>query len=266
MKTMPEIVLATRRVGATKPQLPKNWKVRNVTLKTLLKGQEFAPITIVDTLNPEAFSDDQDFTRALAEGFEGGPRSNFLVLTFEQTEKIEPDVKVKLLKPFAHPERVEISEDIRTVPRLVESLAAKIQVLNEREANGMSPSPRLSPLDQVKGIVSASSDLRVENGNLSAVAIARVFGLSLNALAQHLGRTRQALNKTPDAESLQDELSYFERIARLRTALSDDAEFRKWLRMPHAELNGETPLNWIERKRWQALADLVDDMLTGAPV
>jgi hypothetical protein len=72
-------------------------------------------------------------------------------------------------------------------------------------------------------------------------------------------------NKTPDADSLQNALSYFERIARLRTALSDDAEFRKWLRMPHAEMNGETPLRWIERKRWQALADLVDDTLTGAP-
>ena len=109
----------------------------------------------------------------------------------EQEGQIEADVKFRLLKPFAHPERVEISEDFRTMPRLGENLVAKLQVLNEREA-------------------------------------------------------------------------YFERIARLRTALSDDAEFRKWLRMPHAELNGETPLRWIERKRWQALADMVDDLLTGA--
>src|SRR6266576_494801 len=164
MKTMPEIVLASRRPAATKPQLPKNWNVRNITLKTLVKGQELAPITIVDTQNPEAFADDADFTRALAERFEEGPRSNFLVLIFEQPDKIEPEMKVKLLKPFANPERVEISEDIRTVPRLVENLAAKIQVLNEREANGTSSPPRLSPLDQVKDIVSASSDLRVENG------------------------------------------------------------------------------------------------------
>jgi len=262
---MPEIVFATRRVGAAKPQLPKDWNVRSITLRRLVKDEQFAPITIVDTANPEAFTQDQDFARALAERFEEGPRSNFLVLTFEQAERIEPAVKVKLLTPFAHPERVEISEDIRTVPRLVESLAAKIQVLHEREATGRPPAPRLSPLDRVKGIVSASSDLRVENGNLSAVTIARVFGFSLNALAQLLGRTRQALNKTPDADSLQNELSYFERIARLRTALSDDAEFRKWLRMPRLELNDETPLRWIEHKRWEALADLVDDMLTGAP-
>ncbi len=260
---MPEIVFATRRAAA-KARLPKNWNVQNVTLKTLVTGQDFAPITIVDTLNPETLAADPDFTRALAERFEEGPRSNFLVLTFEQPEKIEPELKVKLLKSFAHPERVEISEDIRAVPQLLENLAAKIQVLTEREATGTPPS-RPSPLDHVKGIMSATSDLRVENGNLSVVPIARVFGVSLNALAQLLGRTRQALNKTPDADSLQNELSYFERMARLRTVLSDDAEFRKWLRMPHAELNGETPLRWLERKRWQALADLVDDMLTGAP-
>jgi hypothetical protein len=161
---------------------------------------------------------------------------------------------------------VEISEDIRAMPRLVENLAAKIRALDQREANGTSREPRFSPLDEVRGVLSASSDLRVQNGNLSASAMARVFGISLNALAGLLGRTRQALSKTPDADSLQTELGFFERVARLRIALRDDAEFRQWLRLPHAELSGETPMRWMARKRWQALADLVDDMLTGAPV
>jgi hypothetical protein len=266
MKTMPDIVLATRRGGAAKPRLPKDWNVRSVTLKTLVKNSKFAPITIVDTLNPKVFTGNRDFTRALAKRFEEGSRSHFLVLTFEEETTIEPDVKVKLLMTFAHPERVEISEDIRAMPRLVENLAAKIRALDEREANGTSREPRLSPLDEVRGVLFASRDLRVQNGNLSASAIARVFGISLNALARLLGRTRQALNKTPDADSLQTELSFFERVARLRAALRDDAEFRQWLRIPRAELSGETPLRWMARKRWQALADLVDDMLTGAPV
>src|SRR5665213_1131822 len=132
MKMMPEIVLATRRSSATRPRLPKNWNVRSVTLNRLVTGHEFTPITIVDTLNPEALSDDSVFTRALAKRFEEGPGSNFLVLTFEKKERIGSSAKVKLLMPFAHPERVEISEDIRTVPQLVESVAAKIQVLKER--------------------------------------------------------------------------------------------------------------------------------------
>jgi hypothetical protein len=262
---MPEIMLATRRGNPSKPRLPKSWNVRSVTLQKLVKGREFAPITIVDTLNPEVFAENPDFTRALAKRFEEGSRSHFLVLTFEQEDRIAPDVKVRLLMPFANPERVEISEDFRTMSRLVENLAAKIEALDQREANGTSPAPRSSPLDKIKGVISASSDLRVENGNLSAAAIARVFGLSLNALAQLLGRTRQALSKTPDADFLQRELSFFERVARLRIGLYDDAEFRKWLRMPREELSGETPLRWMERKRWQAMADLVNDMLTGAP-
>jgi hypothetical protein len=173
--------------------------------------------------------------------------------------------KVKLLKRFAHPERVEISENVKSVAGLVENLLLKLYVLNEHQADERIRPSRPSPLDQIKSVVSASSDLRVENGNLSAQAIASVFGLSLNALAKFLGRTRQGLTKTPAADSLQNELRFFERIARLRTVLADDAEFRKWLRMTHAELDGEAPLRWIERKRWQALADMVDDMLAGAP-
>jgi hypothetical protein len=265
MKTMPEIVLATGRPATATPRLPKHWSVRSVTLKTIVKAGELAPITIVDSLNPAALANNTEFTSALAERFEESSPSNFLVLTFAQSDKIKPELKVKLLKPFAHPERVEINEDIRAVPELLESLAAKIQVLNERQADQSSPPLRSSPLDEIKAVVSATGDLRVENGNLSADKIARLFGLSINALAQILGRSRQALTKTPDADSLQTDLSYFERIARLRIALSGDLEFRKWLRMPQSDLNGQTPLRWIERKRWQALADLVDDMLTGAP-
>jgi hypothetical protein len=263
MKTMPEIVLATRRGSAAKPRLPKDWNVRNVTLKSLLKRHDMADITIVDMKTPEALSDSPELTRVLAERFEESPESNFVVLCFDCHEEMPLREKVELLKPFSHPERIEISENINTLTHLVKNLMVKLLVLKERKSGGKFPVP--SPLDRVKGIVSASSDLRVENGNLSAEAIAKLYGISLNQLATWLGRTRQALNKTPDADSLQDELSYFERIARLRTALSNNVEFRKWLRMPHAELNGETPLRWIERKRWQALSDLVDDMLTGAP-
>src|ERR1041385_5069704 len=120
---MPEIVLATGRPAAAKPRLPKNWNVRKITLKTLVRGKELAPITIVNTLNPSALAADTDPTRVLAERFEESPHLNFLILSFEQSEEIEHELKVKLLKPFAHPERVEISEDIGTVQRLVESLA-----------------------------------------------------------------------------------------------------------------------------------------------
>jgi hypothetical protein len=88
--------------------------------------------------------------------------------------------------------------------------------------------------------------------------------VSLSQLAEWLGRTRQALNKTPDADSIQNQLSFFERVARLRVVLPKDG-FQKWLRMANSELDDKTPLELLASGERQVVADLVDDMLTGAP-
>jgi hypothetical protein len=95
--------------------------------------------------------------------------------------------------------------------------------------------------------------------------VARVFGVSVSQLAGRLGRTKQALSKTPDADSLQDELGYFERVTRLRMITNGDADFRKRLRAPHEILDNAPPLELLASRQWQALADYVEDILTGAP-
>ena len=102
------------------------------------------------------------------------------------------------------------------------------------------------------------------NGNLSAVLVAEAFGLSINELAGSLGRSRQALGKTPAADSIQNQLAFFERVARLR-ALVPAPDFQKWLRIPNPDLDGKSPLDLLADKEGQVAADLVDDMLTGAP-
>ncbi len=124
--------------------------------------------------------------------------------------------------------------------------------------------PRPSPIDRVQSVVKATEDLRMTNGRLSAERIAPAFGISLNQLATWLGRSRQAISKTPAADSIQDELSFFERVARLRSVLSPGA-FRKWLRMPNSQIDDKTPLELLAAGERQVMADLVDDMLTGAP-
>ena len=124
---------------------------------------------------------------------------------------------------------------------------------------------RSSPLDTVKVVATATADLREGNGNLSAVRIARLFGVSRSQLAGWLGRTKQAVSKTPDADSLQAALGYFERVARLRLVLRNEREFRQWLRTPHELLENATPLELLAKGEWQAMADYVDDLLTGAP-
>jgi hypothetical protein len=95
--------------------------------------------------------------------------------------------------------------------------------------------------------------------------VARVFGVSLSRLAEWLGRTKQAVSKTPDADSLQEALGCFERVARLRMITNGDAEFRKWLRAPHELLDNAPPLALLARRQWQTLADYVEDILTGNP-
>ena len=134
----------------------------------------------------------------------------------------------------------------------------------KRAAANVAPA-RPSPMDKLKGIATATADLREGNGNLSAVRVARLYGVSLSQLAGWLGRTKQAVSKTPDADSLQAALEYFERVARLRLLTKDDQGFRKWLRTSHPEIVGKNPLELMTKGEWQALADLVDDMLSGTP-
>jgi Protein of unknown function (DUF2384) len=124
--------------------------------------------------------------------------------------------------------------------------------------------PRPSPLDHIDEVISVTAELRVANGNLSAVRAAKLYGVSLSQLAEWIGRSRQAVAKTPDADSLQESLDFFERVARL-TAIMPADSFRKWLRMPNKLLDGKRPLESMASKDGQIVADLVDDMLTGAP-
>ena len=112
--------------------------------------------------------------------------------------------------------------------------------------------PRPSPLDGIHCLTLSTAVLRGSDGKLSVEQVAKVYGVSPVRLAKWLGRYRHT------------NLEYFERIARLLAAISE-RKFRKWLRQPHPLLSMETPLAWLDRRRFQSLADLVDDMLTGGP-
>lgn len=155
--------------------------------------------------------------------------------------------------------------------RLQESLAqiekalSGVKTTTGVRTSAMRTAPaRPSPLDRVKGVAAATADLRERNGNLSAARVANVFGVSLSQLAGWLGRTKQAVSKTPDADSLQEALGYFERVARLRMVMQNAGEFRKWLRTSHDLLENASPLDLLAKGERQAVADYVDDMLTGA--
>jgi len=159
---------------------------------------------------------------------------------------------------------VGLREILALEKQRIESLLDQIDVVLTRVEN-RSKHPRPSPLDRIKAVATATKDLRLSNGRLSAVKVAALFGVSLSELSTWLGRSKQALSKTPDAESLQDSLGFFERIARLRLVGATDAEFRKWLRTPDDTLSNRSPLDLVKAGLWQEMADKVNDMLTGAP-
>jgi hypothetical protein len=189
----------------------------------------------------------------------------FIVLVFSSSRRPAPDKVTELLRPFPKPERVEVtwSASPDKVDEIVVAIKPKLEVLREAATSTPNP-PRSSQMDRIEKVLAARRDLRSGNGNLSARNIAELYGISLNELGKWINRSRQALNKTPNAESIQNALGCFERIARLRLRLSDD-DFRKWLRMPNSLLEGTRPLDLLAQQRWQELSDFVDDLLTGSP-
>ena len=121
-----------------------------------------------------------------------------------------------------------------------------------------------NPLGKLARVISATSDLRAGSGRLSAKRIAAAFGLSVAELAKQLGRSRQAVSKTDDAESIQEGLAPFARVARLRAVLAGE-DFRAWLHLPNEQLDGRSPSAVIREGGVEAVAELAEDMLSGSP-
>jgi hypothetical protein len=82
--------------------------------------------------------------------------------------------------------------------------------------------------------------------------------------ARQIGQSRQAISKTPDAPKIQTLLRPYERIFRLRSIFSKD-DFLAWLERPNRELDDSSPMEIIKTGRAEIIADLVEDMLLGAP-
>jgi Protein of unknown function (DUF2384) len=261
----PDILVASRPGTAARPEkLAAPWRPRTTTLSALAKGRVTpAQITILDIDSQQELDVLQSLAAALRNHLESTD-PNYVILSLNVPKDIES--KARIFHFFGVPDRVELSDGREQVPALLENLVAKLRAVSERKSPSVisAGKPRTSPLDSVKEVVKSTGRLRGSHGKLSAEAIAKLYGISVAQLAKWLGRSRQTVSRTPDADSLQDQLGFFERVARLLAVLNEN-DFRRWLRMPNPNLNNEVPLSWLASKRWQPLADLTDDMLTGAP-
>lgn len=239
-------------------ELLKTWHFAPTTIKTVLHGKVDAPIAVID-VHKGTPNHVFGLATSLAKRQQERPELEYVFLIHNLSHLNTPN-QLKLLGLFPDPSKVAIANNVTQACWELSRLAKTWQVVQAR----VKPS-RTSPLDDMQKVVEVTQDLRVSSGKLSARTIAGLFGFNMREFALLLGRTPQAVNQTPDAESLQDALKYFERVARVRLVLKDDEMFRKWLRMPIPALGDVTPESFLRDKKWQALADFVDDILTGAP-
>jgi hypothetical protein len=176
---------------------------------------------------------------------------------------------VRFLRHFRRPECIQVylSPKREVLKAAVDAIGPTIDLLRSsvtKEASEPEQLPQPSMLDKMQKVLDVTKDLRSDSGKLSAKLIADLYKVPQTDLANWLGKKKQGISKTPDADSLQKSLEYFERIARLRIALSDE-DFRKWLRMRNELLDGATPLELIAQGKLQLVVDFVADMITGSP-
>jgi hypothetical protein len=246
----------------------KGWKTGAAELENLRGRTSLPDVTIVEVpwrLSVDALN---VFANTLAAKQDSSRTPSFVFLSFEWPSRPERATLVKFLRQFHSPDRIQVHLNPKreALKAAVEAIEPTIDVLRASVAKEGSDreAPQPSMLDKMQKVLDATKDLRTEGGNLSAQLIADLYNVPQTELATWLGRKKQSVFKTPAADSLQNSLEYFERIARLGIALSDQ-DFRKWLRMPNELLDGKTPLELIAQGKWQLVADFVADMITGSP-
>ncbi len=108
--------------------------------------------------------------------------------------------------------------------------------------------------------------LHASNGRLDAQAVSALYGISLAALSRALGRSEQAVHKTPNSPRIQPALRVYERIAAMLLRLTgSEIGLRTWMQASHPELEEETPLALLLNGEGEVVADLLEDVLRGEP-
>ncbi len=264
---MTTVALAATDVLLTGPgrKVPVPSWIRRFAPQTATAGEirrldRLPRLTVVEAAAPAAVLGRQGFLELLAARHESTPAPSKVVFVFEKPRGgVDADTLAELLGFFDRAADVEFAVGAHQAAFTMEEALAKIVAFLRRE-----PPPPSDPLGEVRSVLAATADLRAESGRLSAARVAKAFDLPAAEIARLAGKSRQAVSKTDDAESLQAVLRPFERIARLRAALAD-ADFRAWLHSGNDELGGRTPLQVIQGGGAEVVADLAADLLTGSP-
>jgi transcriptional regulator with XRE-family HTH domain len=254
----PKILLTGPAQKSSIPHWMQRFSPRVVATENVRSLSRLPELTVVRAEAPAAILALQPFLKSLAKGIRKTPRPAKILFVFDGADSgVDPAKLLEVLTYFDRPADIEFIRLPGDVHFRLDEAVAKIWA--EQDAGREAAT---DPLREIKSVIAATADLRTASGRLSAQKVGEAFGLSIAELAGLLGRSRQAVSKTCDAESLQPALAPFERIARLGAALSR-SNFLRWLRMPNEQLEGRSPLDAIRDGRVTEIADLAEDMLTG---
>lgn len=262
----PSTIITTPSGETTIPAPLRRYRPKLARASEIRSLRRLPELTVVWTKGIDALLSHRTFLRMLAERLTATPEPSKIVFLFQTktrkaSERENAQKLVELFGYFTRPFDLEVAQGMHAgedaFSEAVAKIAATRQLATER-------TERADHLGEVKKVIDATADLRAKSGKLSANQVASVFGLSVAELAALVGRARQTASKTPEADSLQPLLQPFERVARVRAVLGQN-DFPKWLHLPNDELDGRTPFEAIRQGNVAAVADLVEDMLTGSP-
>lgn len=244
----------------TVPPWMREWSPKTIAGNRVGTLRRLPDITVVDAPEPSSVLKSERFLSTLAARHAKTPGPSKVLFVFRH-RKAPTDVGQleQLLGFFDRFRDVEFARGADQAAFALQESWAKLR----RDQTAEEPVLR-DPFAELTTGLALTADLRAASGRLSAEKVAGCFGLSVAELARLLGRSRQAVSKTDDAESSQRELAPFERIARLRAALPG-AAFSSWLNAGNELLDDETPLARVRAGAAGEVADLADDMLSGAP-
>lgn len=260
--TYPQVLLTGPGARAQVP----SWIRGRYTPKVATAGQirrlsHLPQLTVVRAPEPESVLAAAGFLSLLADRLHDAPVPAKILFVFDpKRRRTDPRTLLEVLRHFDRTEVVDFARGAEQASLALDTAVAKIWAGLPRQA----PASAADPLGRAQKVIAATAELRSESGRLSARKIAEALGLSLSQLAAAIGRSRQSVWKTDDAEALQPLLRPLERTARLRAVLSE-SDFRSWLNMANDQLDGHRPIELIRTGRAGVVADLAEDMLTGSP-
>lgn len=258
----PQILLTSLASNQSVPRWMRRFSPRVASARQVKALHRLPELTVVRAGAPETVLGRRGFLSLLASRFDRTPLPAKIVFLFDDERAVTSAQELrKVLEFFDRTADVEFARGRQQATLALDTAFAKIWADLDRPKSQV---PDNDPVGKLRSVLAATADLRTDSGKLSAHRVGEAFGLAVAELAEMVGRSRQTVSKTPQAEALQPLLAPFERIARLRTVLAK-SDFLRWLNMPNEHLAGSSPLGLIREGKVEAVADLAQDMLTGSP-